>query len=121
MAQTIVYAIPDLFFGVRVADVARALGYTPLEASLTQLPDALHDDVALIVVDINQHGDWEAIIRSLKATPATATIPILAFGAHVDVGSSRTAVAAGCDRLVTRGKLMAELPKLLQANARPSS
>ena len=118
MAGKIVLVIPDLLFGVRVADAARALGFTPVEAQVAALPAAVGDDVALVVVDTGQRADWAAAIRSLKASPASATIPILAYGSHVDVNTMKAAVAAGCDRLVTRGKLMAELPQLLQATAR---
>ena len=115
---TILLVIPDLIFGVRVADTARALGFTPVETSLAQLPRAASGDVALVVIDMSQQDDWQAAIRALKADPATAHIPVLAYGPHVDVAASRAALAAGCDRLVTRGKLMAELPQLLQATAR---
>ncbi len=115
---TILLVIPDLIFGVRVADTARAVGFTPVDTSLAQLPQMVNGDVALIVIDMSQRDDWQAAIRALKADPATAHIPVLAYGPHVDVTASRAALAAGCDRLVTRGKLMAELPQLLQATAR---
>ena len=117
-AGTILLAIPDLFFGVRVAETARALGFTPIEVALPALPAALNDDVVLIVIDMSQGDDWQTAIRALKANASSAAIPVLAYGAHVDVTASRAAVAAGCDRFVTRGKLVAELPQLLQTTAR---
>lgn len=117
MAQKVLLAIPDLFFGVRVADVARALGFTPVEISLAALPAAVDEEVALIVIETGQQGDWEGTIRAVKGEPRTASIPVLAYGSHVNVAASRAAVAAGADRLVTRGKLMAELPQLLAAAA----
>ena len=113
--------IPDLIFGVRVVEKARALGFTPVEVPLSTLPTVLNDDVALIVIDTSQHDDWQAAIKALKANPGSASIPVLAYGAHVDVTASRAAVAAGCDRFVTRGKFMAELPRLLQTTARRRS
>jgi CheY-like chemotaxis protein len=119
--HTILIAVPDLFFGVRIADTARALGFTPMDVTLEHLHEHTGDDVALIVVDIGQRAGWEGAIRALKRDPQTAAVPVLAFGAHVDVTASRAAVSAGCDRLVTRGKLMAEMPQLLQANARAAS
>ncbi len=118
MAQKVFLAIPDLFFGVRVADVARAVGFSPVEVALEALPAAVDDGVALIVIETGQQGDWEGAIQALKRDARTASIPILAYGSHVDVASSRAAVAAGVDRLVTRGKLMAELPQLLETVAR---
>ena len=118
---TIILVIPDLIFSIRVAETARALGFTPVEVALPALSGALNSDVALIVIDTSQRDDWQAAINALKADPASATIPILAYGAHVDVTASRAAVAAGSDRFVTRGKLMAELPQLLETTARPRS
>ncbi len=117
MSDTILLAIPDLIFGVRIADAARALGYTPVDVAAARLKDAITPDVVLIVLDTGQRDDWAATVRALKADPATAKVPVLAYGSHVDVTASRAAVAAGVDRLVTRGKLMAELPQLIERTA----
>lgn len=118
MKGTILLAIPDLIFSIRIADAARALGFMPSDGTLAHVKDAITGDVVLIVIDAGQPGDWASTIRALKADPATARVPVLAFGSHVDVTASRAAVAAGVDRLVTRGKLMAELPQLLEQTAR---
>lgn len=107
----------DLIFGVRIADAARALGFTPLDVTLRDLEQRAASGAALIVVDTAFRGDWQNTIKALKSNAATAKVPVLAYGAHVDVTASRAAVAAGCDRLVTRGKLTAELPALLEATA----
>ncbi len=112
-ARRILLAIPDLFFGVRVAEAAHALGFVTEDVGLAALPERA-EGAALVVLDLGQPGDWQAAIKALKADPSTASIPVLAFGSHVDVAASRAAVAAGCDRLVTRGKLVAELPELLR-------
>lgn len=117
-SSKVLLIVQDLIFGVRIADAARALGFVPQDVDLDKARGALGDDVALLVLDTGYHGDWKALIRALKDDPRTASIPVLAYGSHVDVTASRAAVAAGCDRLVTRGKLMAELPRLLQATAR---
>ncbi len=114
----VLLVVPDLIFGDRLADAARALGFEAKDAAVGALAQALGDDVALVVLDTGQRGDWEAALRAMKQEPATAGIPVLAYGSHVDVTASRAAVAAGVDRLVTRGKLMAELPQLLEGTAR---
>lgn len=112
---TLLLLIPDLFFGVKVADATRALGATAREARDPAALLALAAEGADgIVLDTKAAGDWQAAVRELKADPHTARIPILAFAPHVDVAATRAAVAAGCDRLVTRGKLSAELPTLLR-------
>ena len=107
--------IPDLFFSVKVADVARALGYPTREVAHAEaLPAAAQDGAAGVIIDTQVRSDWQAAVRALKSDPATAYIPVLAFAPHVDVEATRAAVAVGCDRIVTRGKLAGELPMLLR-------
>ncbi len=114
--QPLILLIPDLFFSVKVADVARGLGYQTREvANADTLVAAAREGARGVVLDTQAGSDWQNAVRVLKADPATARIPILAFGSHVDVTATRAAVAAGCDRLVTRGKFAQELPHLLQS------
>jgi CheY-like chemotaxis protein len=118
---SIILLIPDLFFSVRVADTARMLGYDPREVGdAAALLAVARQGATGIILDTQERSDWQAAVRQLKADPQTAAIPILAFGSHVDVALQRAAVEAGCDRLVTRGKLMQELPDLLQQLFTPS-
>lgn len=113
--QPLLLLIPDLFFGVKVADTARALGYPIREVKdATALLATAQAGAVGIVLDMQERSDWQSAVRALKAAAATATIPVLAFGPHVDVETSRAAVMAGCDRIVTRGKLARELPDLLR-------
>lgn len=120
--QPLVLLIPDLFFSVKVADAARALGFPVREVARADLlPAAVREGAAAIVLDTQERSDWQRAVRALKADPATQSVPILAFGSHVNVELSRAAVAAGCDRLVTRGKLARELPDLLRALITPTS
>jgi CheY-like chemotaxis protein len=112
---SIILLIPDLFFSVRVADAARMLGYETREVGdAAALLAVARQGAAGIILDTQERSDWQAAVRQIKVAPETAAIPILAFGSHVDVALQRAAVQAGCDRLVTRGKLMQELPDLLQ-------
>ncbi len=107
--------IPDLFFGVKVADAARALGHATRDVTdAEELLAAAQADATGIIIDTQVRSDWQNAVRTLKADAATARIPVLAFAPHVDVEASRAALAAGCDRIVTRGKLASELPDLLQ-------
>jgi CheY-like chemotaxis protein len=113
---TFLLLIPDLLFSVRVTDAARALGHTARDvANADALLAAARADADAIVIDTQVRTPWQAAVQTLKTDPATAHIPILAFGPHVDVAAARGAVGAGCDRIVTRGKFANEMPHLLDA------
>lgn len=76
MNTTIVIAVPDLMISTRVADVARALGFTPVDATVSTLPVKTSADTALVVIDIGQPGDWDTAIRALKDSSTTADVPV---------------------------------------------
>jgi CheY-like chemotaxis protein len=105
-------------FGLRVRDVLRQLGYTPLVYEQTPaVQTALQADLALLIIDLR--GPVEAtadLVRSAKALDPT--LPILAFGSHVDVERQQAARAAGCDRVVANSKFSADLPTLITTLAR---
>ena len=114
MMYPVLLLIPDLFFSTKVADTARMLGYRTQEvADVEALLGAVQRGATAIVVDAQVRQDWQGAIRALKADPTTSDIPILVFGPHVDVQTSRAAVETGCDRFVTRGTLARDLPKIL--------
>ena len=74
---------------------------------------------ALMIVDATSDAiPWERWIQILKTSAATRRIPILAFGPHVETQVLERARAAGADDVVSRGKLQASLPELIQEHAR---
>ena len=67
-------------------------------------PDLILMDMSLPVLD-----GWEAT-RRIKATPATAHIPVIALTAHAMAGDREQAIAAGCNDFDTKP---VEMPRLL--------
>ncbi len=107
--------VPDLMFGTRIEETARHLGI-PIEfinsgndagAAIARLSPTL------VVVALDAPG-WEQVVSSARATGAR----VLAFGSHKDVDTLRAAKAAGCDQVVARSRMAAELPNLLEKYAR---
>lgn len=79
-------------------------GAQALEVARARKPALILMDMSLPVLD-----GWEAAQR-LKASPETASIPIIAVTAHAMSGDREHALAAGCDDYETKP---IELPRLL--------
>jgi predicted metal-dependent hydrolase len=131
--------VADLFFLSRIESVSETLGLqletfdslTALSlASAAPSPDrpgeALSgvdgalirklstDRPGLLVFDLNNDAvPWRRWIALLKSSAATRRIPILAFGAHMDVEAMTAASSAGADEVVARSRFTSDLPNLL--------
>jgi CheY-like chemotaxis protein len=104
----------DLFFAVRLSDVIRSLGHVPqLVDTPAQLVEALATRPSLVILDLALVDRWEGALREAKANPTTASVPVLAFGPHMDVAAQQRGRAAGADRVVANSKFMADLPALI--------
>jgi CheY-like chemotaxis protein len=57
----------------------------------------------LVLMDVRlPDGDGLQLTRELKASPATASIPVLVLTAHAMKGDAEAAAAAGCDGFITK-------------------
>jgi len=86
-------------------DVVLAVnGQEAIERVAAERPQLILMDLSMPVLD-----GYEAT-RRLKASGATAAIPIIGLSAHAMVGDREKALAAGCDDYDTKP---VELPRLL--------
>jgi CheY-like chemotaxis protein len=54
-------------------------------------------------MDIQLPGiDGLSLARTLKGSPATAGIPIVAFTAHAMIGDEQSAIEAGCEGYISK-------------------
>lgn len=134
--------VTDLFFTVPIENAARALGYRVqwIERGEAVEPAAPHARgpgepltgrgaaflrrvvewrPALVLVELSSDAiPWEDWVASLKSSPATRRIPVVAFGPHVDLDLRARAENAGCDVILAKSALLRDLPGLLQKHAR---
>jgi hypothetical protein len=108
----------DLFFGVKIGNTLRALGYrvsfvSTTEAFIEHLTSSAEAPV-LGVIDMGAGVDWEAI-----AALTGAETPLLVFGSHLDVVGRRAAKAAGVTRVVSNGDFHRDMVALVRRYARP--
>lgn len=106
----LVLLVDDLYFRVRLADLAERLGIEVCG------PDALPEDdrPVLAVVDLAGPADrWARAVEELKGRLGPR-LTVLGFGPHRDVGLFRQARAAGFDHVWARSKLVTDLPAFLE-------
>lgn len=112
--KRILALITDLFFSVRVETGLGSRGYDVVIADDTELEDRLTagSPPALIIVDIGGFGlDWEAAIETVRAH--LPSVPILAFGSHVDLDARERALDAGATKVVAKSRFVEALPELV--------
>jgi DNA-binding NtrC family response regulator len=98
----------DLFFAVKVADTLRHAGYeTRTVRTLDAFVAALTDGPAIALVNTAARGvDWRAAIAAAR----DASIPVIAFGPHVDLAAQEEARGAGATAVISNAKLASDLP-----------
>ena len=110
----------DLFFGVKIGNQLRGLGYDVAFAKetagfVTRLRDEPKPVLGLI--DMNAGVDWEAV-SSLMGEGGPGA-PILAFGSHLDVDGRRAAKAAGVTRVLSNGDFHRDMVAFVKRYALP--
>jgi two-component system cell cycle response regulator DivK len=88
-----------------VRDVLTSAGMKVLEARTAQegLAAASQLNPTLILLDIRLPGmDGFAVLERLKASPATASIPVVALTAQAMVGDREQVLAAGFDEYISK-------------------
>lgn len=110
----------DLFFGVKIGNILRGLGYRVVFAPTTEkfvhTLQASSADTVLGVIDMGVEIDWPAIAVLTKETGPG--IPIIGFGSHLDVDGRRAAKVAGLTRILSNGEFHRDMVPLVERYAR---
>lgn len=104
----------DLFFTSKVTGTAQALGlHVESVSNLDQLQAAsATGNVGAVFLDLASGG--VSVSEVSAALPPASSIPIIAFGSHVNVEQLAAAQAAGAS-VLPRSRFSAELPALLSS------
>lgn len=108
--------LTDLFFSARIRETARQLGLPCeiLRDPAAFLARAREAPPAVAILDMNlKSGDAAAVVRALRADPATQAVPIVGYLFDRQEELMLAAEEAGCDRVLSRGQLTRMLPDLL--------
>lgn len=110
----------DLFFGVKIGNVLRGLGYrvtfVPSTEPFVARLQASRAEAVLGIIDMGVGVEWSAI-ATLTGDDGPGT-PILAFGSHLDVEGRRAAKAAGVTRILSNGDFHRDMVALVERYAR---
>ncbi|HEX6819504.1 MAG TPA: transketolase [Ktedonobacterales bacterium] len=104
----------DLFFVAKVRETLRHAGYeTQTVRRAADYAQALAEErPAIALVNTQARGiDWSAAIAAARAVG----VPVIAFGAHVDVATQQAARAAGATRVISNAKLASDLVSIVSA------
>lgn len=106
----------DLFFAVKIRDtlqhhnqeviIVRTL--PAFEQALT-VSDGKRPELAIINT-ATKGVDWEAAIRAARIN----SIPVLAFGSHMDLDARARALEAGAGKVVANSKFASDMPGLVE-------
>jgi CheY-like chemotaxis protein len=116
----VVAAVLDLMFTAKISAAAKQAG-CPVKfvqdedrviAALQEIPEGF---APLLIVDLN-HLTLNSVnlISKVKANPATAKTPILAYLSHAQAQLKRAAEQAGCDLVLPRSVFSQNIHEILR-------
>lgn len=111
----VLVACKDLMFRSKVETTLRHMGLAALNLRAVDDPAAIFQSgpVSAAIVDLGLGEQrWQAVVSAAHAT--VPSVPVLAFGAHVDRAAQAAARSAGCDMVVANSRLARELPTLVE-------
>jgi CheY-like chemotaxis protein len=107
----------DLMFAARIRSAAAAAAIPiALVRSTSEAMEAARAGARSLILDLDlRNGDPIGLLHALRAEPATAELPVIAFVSHVREDRIRAARAAGATRVLARSAFIRELSNLLRS------
>lgn len=109
----------DLIFASRIQGAARSAG-VPVRIVRTGeevVESARAEAPRVILLDLEaRRVNIVGVIEKLRADEATASVPIVVFGPHVEGEALVAAREAGADRVLARSAFVQQLPRLVRGD-----
>ncbi len=115
--KTILVAVSDIFFYTKIRDAFLPAGYKLQRLRNTEdwKEKALQNQPIGIIVNMNDDRlNAQDLLKALKATPETASIPVLAFANHEEIGAWKLAKDLGIQKVVSRNEFSARTLALFE-------
>jgi len=115
--KTILVAVSDIFFYTKIRDAFLPAGYKLQRLRNTEdwKEKALQNQPIGMIVDMNDDRlNAPDLLKALKATPETASIPVLAFANHEEIGAWKLAKDLGIQKVVSRNEFSARTLALFE-------
>jgi CheY-like chemotaxis protein len=111
--------LTDLFFSVKLADAAKRAGIAlEFVKEAKDVLERARQKPAFIIFDLN----FEAVkpldlITTLKGTPETKGVSLIAYVSHVQGELKQQAHEAGCDMVLSRSAFSQNIPQIFKRHA----
>lgn len=119
-ATSILAVCDDLFFVVKINDIARRCGLRPqyVKSAAELLERAGAEKPLLIIVDLNAKGlDAVDLIAQVRAEAALKGVSVMAFVSHVEADLKVRAQNAGATMVMARSAFSANLPQIFKRHS----
>ncbi len=115
--KTILVAVSDIFFYTKIRDAFLPTGYKleRIRNADDWQEKALQSRPVGVIVNMNDDRlNAPDILKGLKSSPETASLPVLAFANHEEVGSWQLAKELGIQKVVSRNEFSARTLALFE-------
>ncbi len=117
ITKTILVAVSDIFFYTKIRDAFKPAGYKleRIRNSEDWQEKAAQNQPLGMIINMNDDRlNATEILKTLKASPQTRSLPILAFANHEEVGSWKLAKELGIQKVVSRNEFSARTLALFE-------
>lgn len=106
----------NIFFSTKIVGQLKHLGYSvDIVSNYQEVKNKAGSGISAIIIDLAARDmNVLEIIKKLKDSPRTASIPLIGFGGHKEHALLESARSSGCALVTTNSDITSDLPKLLE-------